>query len=111
MIESRHVDPVEALQVGQSFGQPRHVLPGKQKEIITHAHTTLTTDVVPFPPKKLKATRRRCILSQSLAQLVFFSVLNAFAISFLPKKEKKKETDRKWENMIAVENKGGTSVF
>jgi hypothetical protein len=28
------------LQVGQSFGQPRHVLPGKQKEIITHAHST-----------------------------------------------------------------------
>lgn len=40
VIERRHVDPVEALQVGQSFGQPRHVLPGKQKEIITHAHST-----------------------------------------------------------------------
>lgn len=40
VIKRRHVDPVEALQVGQSFGQPRHVLPGKQKEIITHAHST-----------------------------------------------------------------------
>ena len=38
VIESRQVDPVEALQVGQSFGQPRHVLHDKQKEIVTHAH-------------------------------------------------------------------------
>lgn len=43
MIERRHVDPVEALQVGQPFGQPRHVLHDEQKEIVTRAHTL--TDV------------------------------------------------------------------
>ena len=31
VIEGRHVDPVEALQVGQSFGKPRHVLCAQER--------------------------------------------------------------------------------
>ena len=89
VIESRQVDPVEALQVGQSFGQPRHVLHDKQKEIVTHAHK-LKKGYLKVKSNSLSTQSFKKIKAQKRAS-DFFSFLSLYLS--IEKNNKKKYTE------------------